>query len=325
MDIADCSCIMDDCTSKTTDSSSYKCGECDVCYGTICQLHEHLKSHVDKNGSYHFFFKERVAFSESTILNVCSLSDVKQMDKHFDNSVQGGHTSRTQGDISDSTDSGDNNDSETRTGKSKETKPPDHTYISTKTQLRDEIELDHFDESVDNIHEPDTELENVSEKENDASPKTLSKIGGEGVNQTSIQKPTIKVMKSTGVGTIEAIEPFRRQKRRNKPTSVGVKIIPNVSEGEKIPKTEFNVFKSCTVCNKPVMSHRYGEHMKCNSGEPVNLFECEVCGKSFYHRRVLVQHRRTHKEYKSLKCHMCPATFNGTREYKRHVNTHIGK
>lgn len=51
---------------------------------------------------------------------------------------------------------------------------------------------------------------------------------------------------------------------------------------------------------------------------------CDVCGKSFYHKKELAQHSVVHSDARPFQCEICKFTFKVKSELKKHVTIHFG-
>lgn len=359
MDIGGCICVMEtsiEQDSDVTELLTYKCGDCNIGFGTVCQLHEHLKSHVGENGSYQFFFEGKGGYAKAqnneaikqNLENTAGdnvWTDVTQADCDHEDSTRvrlvKQHSTATstvlssdatQSDISEGILSNyylHNNITDSQ-------KIPDHTYIAagnsekcdTDSEKADErtkknLGSDILDEQIDGM---DTDFGDVSEKENKTDTVWSSKSVGGTVNDNaeSVRKQDIKmikseakVMKSTGVGTIEAIDPLKRIVKRKK-----YMFIPGSVNGVELELQKLNdTYENCPVCHKKVSKRKLDKHLQTHKS---TIFICDVCAKVFSKKSLLTRHQRYHKEYQVLKCHMCPASFSGKREHQRHINSHIG-
>ncbi|WAR25515.1 ZN546-like protein [Mya arenaria] len=68
------------------------------------------------------------------------------------------------------------------------------------------------------------------------------------------------------------------------------------------------------------------KHMKaCHIGEPVSVFQCDQCQKTFQHQKNLAQHMKLHQgNPKQFKCPECPATYSYKCHLTRHLMIHTG-
>ncbi|XP_073985800.1 uncharacterized protein isoform X2 [Rhodnius prolixus] len=81
---------------------------------------------------------------------------------------------------------------------------------------------------------------------------------------------------------------------------------------------------SCNSCSKVfVSSEKLGEHLKsrvskdsCNS--KIKKLECEICHKRFRYPTDLINHLSSHNDDKSYRCNICGKSY----KHKRHLNRH---
>lgn len=223
----------------------------------------------------------------------------------------------------------------------------DHTYIVPKCQIQGSVAENNImtksNASSDTENEQPRSLndnyEVVSGKENEeqvpSDGSQNEKVNNNSDNSMKVLKGRspvqIRVMKSTGVGTIEVLEPLPKRRKSGNSLGVHESETDHSDENEveaSTPKKQIKETLSddttlpCTVCKKEISKRKMTRHMKLHNGN--DSFMCGICGKMFPFLRQLTRHQRYHTENKLLKCHMCPARFNGKREYTRHVNSHIG-
>ncbi|GBM93522.1 Zinc finger protein 235, partial [Araneus ventricosus] len=92
---------------------------------------------------------------------------------------------------------------------------------------------------------------------------------------------------------------------------------------DKIIHKGINMYK-CNVCGKSfTQKGNLQMHALTDTGE--KPFKCDVCGKSFTRKGNLQMHALTHTGEKPFKCDVCGKSFTGKGNLQTHALTHTGE
>lgn len=81
--------------------------------------------------------------------------------------------------------------------------------------------------------------------------------------------------------------------------------------------------KTCTICNKSVVSTKMKDHMRIHTSE--KPYRCNVCDARFSQNGSLHRHVRAHSKIKPHKCELCDKAYAIPAHLREHVRTHTGE
>nr|XP_034838748.1 zinc finger protein OZF-like [Maniola hyperantus] len=84
----------------------------------------------------------------------------------------------------------------------------------------------------------------------------------------------------------------------------------------------FSCSKCSFTCKTKKYLHRHANrvHVKHEKSN-----ECEICGKKFFFKSLLVKHMYIHSDVRPYKCEVCDRGFNSRYSLSSHSHTHTGK
>ena len=83
--------------------------------------------------------------------------------------------------------------------------------------------------------------------------------------------------------------------------------------------------KCCPICNKPIKSNYFNNHMKIHS---TRMIKCDECNCSFKSESTLAAHKRgvhVHRPNVLVKCSECTKVFSNDRVLKQHITKSHGE
>jgi KRAB domain-containing zinc finger protein len=80
--------------------------------------------------------------------------------------------------------------------------------------------------------------------------------------------------------------------------------------------------KNCEICQKSISANYYQYHIKTHElKKQVKKFECQVCQKKFFTKKILIRHIMTHD--KPFECDLCGHQLARKEHMKNHLNSHL--